>query len=438
MKQFLLLVLMGLSLSSYSQTQKHFDFGVGKKHKDYTSVLATDLYSDTKGYGFESIDGLLAIDRGGKNISSDFITSSKPFYFSVQLPEGNYNVKVYLGDKKGSSSTTIRVECRRLMVEKITTFPGKIKTASFMVHIRDTFNRANNTTVKIKPRERNNFYWDNKLTFEFNNVEAKIAAIDIEKDEKLPTIFLAGNSTVVDQENEPWCSWGQMFPSFFKPNTVVIANYAESGETLKAFEKEGRLAKIWSLAKSGDYLFIEFAHNDQKPGPNYLDPFTSYQATLSAWVNKAIAKGMHPVFVTSTNRRTFDSTGHIYNSLGDYPEAMRQLATQLKIPVIDLNKMSKTFYEALGPIQSTKAFVYFKANAYPNAQKDVMDNTHFNTYGAYQLAKSVSKGIHENIPLLAKYLLKELKNYNPANPDNPSDWHLPEGLYMTSLKPDGN
>jgi lysophospholipase L1-like esterase len=428
--RILIIICICYSLTGNAQLHHLFTFGSKPNKLGYTRVTPTDLYKDAIGYGFESIDGLKE--------EYDFISASKPFYFSVKLPEGNYKVKMKLGDNKGLSTTTIRVECRRLMAEHIVTDFGKTKEIEFVVHVRDSVNHITKLPLKLKPREKPYFHWDDKLTFEFNDLAPKLVSIEITQDHKTPTLFLAGNSTVVDQAEEPWASWGQMIPNFFIPGTVVIANYAESGETLKAFEAEGRLDKLFSLSKPGDYLFMEFAHNDQKPGTNHLDPFTTYKETLLKWINKSKEKGMNPVLVTSTNRRTFDSTGHVYNSLGDYPEAMRELAKEVNVPLIDLNEMSKLFYEALGPVASTKAFVYFKANAYPNQLKDVKDDTHFNTYGAYQLAKSVAKSIRENIPLLAPFIVKSVSNYLPNKPDNPDQWHLPEGLFFGLLKPDGN
>ncbi|HEY7160732.1 MAG TPA: rhamnogalacturonan acetylesterase, partial [Acidobacteriota bacterium] len=147
---------------------------------------------------------------------------------------GNYNVTVELGDKHGSSTTTIKAECRRLMVEKVETKKGVYKTVSFTVHIRDSIIRtaSGNSIVRLKPRERVYLHWDDKLTLEFNNAAPKVCAIQISRVENIPTIFLAGNSTVVDQAYEPWAAWGQMIPCFFLPGKVAIANYAESGETL--------------------------------------------------------------------------------------------------------------------------------------------------------------------------------------------------------------
>ncbi|RYZ28446.1 MAG: rhamnogalacturonan acetylesterase, partial [Chitinophagaceae bacterium] len=360
------------------------------------------------------------------------------FYFSVKLPEGNYNVKVLLGDKTGTSVTTIKAECRRLMTEKIETAKGKFTTAQFTVHVKDSLIRSVGTKVRLKSREFEYLHWDDKLTLEFNNTSPKVCAVEITKADKIPTIFLAGNSTVVDQAHEPWAAWGQMIPAFFQPHKIAVANYAESGETLKAFKGARRLEKIWSMAKPGDFLFIEFAHNDQKPGGNHLDPFTTYKQTLKDWIAEARKRGVTPVLVTSMNRRTFDSAGKITNSLGDYPEAVRQTAKEEGVAFVDLNAMSKTLYEALGPEKSIKAFVHFAANTFPNQPNELKDNTHFSTYGAYELAKCVVKGIQQNIPELAKYLKKDLPVFDPAKPDDVAKWNLPQSSFVGTVKPDGN
>src|SRR5207302_2127569 len=100
-----------------------------------------------------------------------------------------------------------------------------------------------------------------------------------------------------------------------------------------------------------------------------------------------------PVLVTSMNRRTFGADGKITNSLGDFPEAVRQVAREEKVPLIDLHAMSAKFYEAMGPTDSTRAFVQYPANTFPGQPKELKDNTHFNAYGAYELARCVVEGI---------------------------------------------
>ena len=436
--KMLLPFLLAFSIAGAQSTFK-FDFGSGYVEPGFTQVLPDTRYTAQSKYGFDVNSEVVSKKHKGKHaLTDDYITSGKPFYFSVKLPEGNYHVKVILGDKKGTSTTTIKAECRRLMVEKATTSKGAFTTEEFTVHIRDSIIRPANEKIHIKPREANYLHWDDKLTLEFNNTEAKVCAVEIWPAIDATTIFLAGNSTVVDQAEEPWAAWGQMIPAFFKPGKIAVANYAESGETLRAFERENRLKKIWSLAKAGDYLLIEFTHNDQKPGGNYLEPFTTYKQTIKSWIAEARKRNVIPVLVTSMHRRSFDSAGQITNTLLDYPEAMRQTAREENVGLIDLNAMSKTLYEAWGPENSVKAFVHYPANTFPNQPKELKDNTHFSTYGAYELAKCVVQGIRENIPALSAYLKDGLPVFNPAKPAPFGSWHLPASAFRTVSKPDGN
>jgi lysophospholipase L1-like esterase len=442
MKLVCLSLLLSLSITTFSQTTYKFDFGTGKAAKGYIAITPKTIYSATTGYGFDAGTAVEAVDAGGDALTGDYITSRKPFYFSVKLPDGNYDVKVILGSKNSASATTVRVENRRLMLENIRTKKGGLVTKTFTVHVKDSLIRdaQHNETgkIKLKPREYAYRHWDNMLTLEFNDSLPKVCALEITPNKKATTIFLAGNSTVVDQDREPWAAWGQMIPRFFEPGQIAIANYAESGETLKAFARERRLEKIFSLAKPGDYLFIEFAHNDQKPGGNHLDPFTTYKQTIKEWIAAARKRGITPVLVTSMHRRNFDSSGHIINTLGDYPEAMRQTAAEEKVALIDLNAMSKTLYEAWGPEQSLKAFVHYPAHTFPNQETALADNTHFNPYGAYELARCVVKGIvAANLPI-AKYLVKEKIAFDPAHPDAVSKFYWPLSAFVTAVKPDGN
>ena len=427
-------VLSGLQAQTNSF---RFDFGDGRVAPGYTKVLPDTRYSTQLGYGFDFDTRLRAVHYAGKDpLNDDYITSDQPFYFSVKLPEGNYRVKLILGDKKGTSLNTIKAECRRLMVEKLETGKGKFATVEFVVHVKDSIIRTTQQKVRLKPREINYLHWDDRLTLEFNNRAPKVCGVEISP-VQVPTVFLAGNSTVVDQAEEPWAAWGQMIPAFFS-NRIAVANYAESGETLRAFKGERRLEKLWSMSKPGDYIFIEFAHNDQKPGGNHLEPFTTYKQTLKEWIVEARKRKMIPVLVTSMNRRSFDSSGKITNSLGDFPEAMRQTGKEEQVPVIDLNAMSKTLYEAWGPESSKKAFVHFPANSFPNQPKELKDDTHFSTYGAYELAKCIAKGIRTQVPQLAAYLKPGTGNFDPAHPDPINKWNLPVSAFTGVVKPDGN
>lgn len=414
-----------------------FDFGSGTVKEGFTRVDEQSVYSPKKGFGLISEKPVQSIQNNGKDeLNGDFITSDRPFYFAVNVPEGRYKVTLTLGDPKGESATTVKAESRRLMLENIRTKKGEMVTKTMVVDVRTP--RINATEeISRKSREMNYLNWDNKLTLEFNGPRPCISSMEIELANDLPVIFLTGNSTVVDQEYEPWASWGQMFPRFLKPG-MVVANYSESGETLKAFRSEKRLQKILSIMKPGDYLFMEFAHNDQKPGENHVDPFTTYQDELKHFIGEARKRGAQPVLVTSTNRRSFDEQGKIVNTLEEYPEAMRQLAKAEKLPLIDLNAMSKQLYEALGVEDSKKAFVHFPANTYPGQVQPLADNTHFSTYGAYELAKCVVQGIQQNKMALADYMVSDFDGFDPSTPDDWKSFFWPESPSAEIVKPDGN
>ncbi len=396
------------------RTSFHFACG-GTAAATATPLAPATVYSASRGYGFRA--ELHAAT--GSACSSD-----RPFLFDVAIPEGTYDVTVVLGDPSRAAETTVKAEARRLMLEQVPTRAGEFVARTFTVNVR-TPAIAGGDSVRLKPREVGSATWDDRLTLEFNGRHPSVRSIRIVPARNPITVFLAGNSTVVDQQAEPWAAWGQMIPRFFKPGSVVIANHAESGETLKAFLGERRLAKVLSTMKKGDYLFIEFAHNDQKPGAAYLEPFTTYKEHLKRYVTEARSRGATPVLVTSMHRRRFDSTGVIVNTLGDYPDAVRQTAADERVALIDLNAMSKRFYEALGVEVSKKAFVHYPAGTYPDQPAELKDDTHFNNYGAYELARMVVEGLRTTSLPLARELLPGTPRYNPARPALPDAFALP-------------
>ncbi|MBF0574382.1 rhamnogalacturonan acetylesterase [Dysgonomonas sp. GY617] len=397
-----------------------FYLAEGKKTKGFTSVAPHKIY----------IEGSYGYDLG--TLPKD----GKPFFFSVDVPEGNYLVKVVLGSKDSPGNTTVKAESRRLMLKNIPTEKGEFVTHEFVVNIRNT-KISENESVKIKPREIGKLIWDNKLTLEFNGDNPSVQSIEIKSADNLVTLFLAGNSTVVDEANEPWCGWGQAFPLFFS-SKVAIANYAESGEAANTFVSSKRFEKLLTKIKKGDYLFIEFGHNDQKQKGEGKGPYTSYTSDLKYLVDEARAKGAIPVLVTSMHRRSFDENGKVINTHGEYPNAVRLLAKEENVPLIDLNNMSKTLYEAWGVEGSKKAFVHYAAGTFPDQEKALEDNTHFNPYGGYEIARCIIKGIIESNLLIEKYIKKEYRDYDPAYPDVFETFHIPLTPFYSTVKPDGN
>ena len=410
-----------------------YSFVFGKQKGVTNAIIINDksIYNDASGFGFDfkTMPNFIKKSKVGAYVSSD-----KAFYFSANVPEGNYQIKVRITNPNGQSKTTVKAESRRLMLENITPQQGSVKEEVFIVNVKSRIINANKNVI-LKEREYNKLDWDSKLTLEFT-VNPSIESIEITPVDNQITVFLSGNSTVVNQDDEPWASWGQMIPNFFGAG-VAIANHAESGLTLGSFLGSNRLEKILSVMKKGDYLFVEFGHNDQKDkGPND-GAFKSYSERLRLFVNSFREKGGIPIIVTSTGRRSFDTDGNVIETLGDFPTAAKQVATELNVPLIDLNSMSKTFYKALGVEESKKAFVHYPANSYPNQKIALADNTHFNPYGAYQLAKMIIQEILEQKIVLSKYV-REFKTFNPTQPDAISSWFWPESPRSNFVKPDGN
>ena len=333
--------------------------------------------------------------------------------------------------------TTVRAESRRLFLENVPTKKGEFKTYSFIVNKRNT-KIGDNDRVKIKKREESKLNWDDKLTIEINGDVPTCASIRIEPaDAKVPTVWLCGNSTVVDQDNEPWASWGQMIPRWFD-DRVCFANYAESGETASTFIAANRLKKILSLMKSGDYIFIEFGHNDQKQKFAGAGAYYNFATCLKTFVDEARKRGAVPVFVTPTQRRSFDSNGKIQETHADYPDAMRWVAKREGVQLIELHDMTRTFYEAMGVEPSKQAFVHYPAGTYPGQTTAFADNTHFNPYGAYEISKMVVEGMKQlNLPLI-EYLRDDYKTFNPATPDSRDEFHWNDSPFTEIAKPDGN
>ncbi len=364
-------------------------------------------------------------------IANGACSSDKPYFFSIAVPEGNYRVEVMLGGT-ADSVVTVRAEARRLMLEKIAVKAnvGVLKRFDVNVRVAEFKNPDGSVgRVHLKPREFGNLNWDNKLTLEFNGTNPSFRAITISPivEPRVDTVvYLAGDSTMVDQDSTPWASWGQQLPRFFLPG-VVFANNAESGETSASFQSELRFAKVMSVIKAGDYFIMQFNHNDQKPGAVPLDRYKEILADFAAQVR---SKGAIPVIVTAQHRRSFDDSGHIANSLGDYPQAARDVAAANKIPLIDLTAMSKVLFEALGPDGSKNAFMYYPANTFPGQTNTYADNTHFNSYGAYELARCIVKGIREDKMTFSPLIDPAVPEFDPAKPDPFATFSLPNTPLM--------
>jgi lysophospholipase L1-like esterase len=372
-------------------TPLDFDFAPGG------NASAHPPYDVQRGFGFEA-------DAAAK--------------FSVRVPEGNYRVTVRLRADRKHASASVFAEQRRLMLE-INSVPRKTIERSFIVNVRTAelaplpVNATGGTRVLLKPRELGSATWDDKLTLEFSGDTTTVRSVSIAA-ASVPTLYLAGDSTVTDQGVAPSASWGQRLPRFFAPD-IAVANHAESGETLKSFVTEMRLDKLLSTLATGDWVMIQFGHNDQKVQwpQTYAEARTTYRSWLRTYISEIRRRGATPILVTSPERRNFDAAGRIVPSLGDYPAAVRAVANEEAVALIDLNTMSSRFYEALGPETSPRAFA-----------DDGRDRTHHNEYGAEALARMVIEGLRSADPRLtaglASHLAADAGHFDPSHPLPPA------------------
>jgi lysophospholipase L1-like esterase len=392
---------------------------LGTACADEIAVTPTMVYSRQRGFGFES--------QGNGQVR----------YFSVDLPEGNYRVSIRFGSSTTASDNTVKSELRRLALQDARTAPGESVERSFIVNVRNARIQALNGiaagAVELKvPREtvEEAWAWDGRLSLELNGSAPAVQRIAISP-AAVPTIFLLGDSTVADQSQEPYASWGQILPRFFTPN-VAVANHAESGESYRDSIARRRLDKVASQLQPGDTVLLQFGHNDQKQKKDGSGDARSYQAEIRSHVEAIRARAGLPVIVSSMERRGFDEQGRIRPSLIEYADAARQVAEAMKVPFIDLNSQSKRFYEALGPERSKLAF------ASPAPGK--IDNTHHNSYGAYQLARLVAAGLRDlKLPVAALLDEAALGSVDAAKPlPAPEDFVLAPSPNFSHQRPLGD
>lgn len=389
-------LLATFSLAEAAENYK-FDFGEGPVAAGYTQVKASTKYSDSQGFGFES-GTVSSVDRlWDDDLTTDFLTAKGDMVFSVALPQGNYEVTFILGDGENESETTVWAENRKLMLDRVTLAGGVFSRQTVSLRRMETRSMDGSVTMSIKDREKDYRTWDKKLTFVISGKAPAVAGIEIKRNDNVTTLWLCGNSTVVDQIMAPWAGWGQMAPGFFK-SSLAIANYAESGLTASGFYSMKRLAKILAEVKKGDFVTVQFAHNDQK---NQND-VNNYETTLTKYANEIKAKGATPLFVTSTARQNETDPK---TAVGGLPERMRALGKKLGVTVLDLNQHSITLGKALGG-NKEKMYMYTAS-----------DKTHFCEYGAYELARANIEEIKAKVPELAKHLRDDHEAFDSSKPD---------------------
>ncbi len=205
------------------------------------------------------------------------------------------------------------------------------------------------------------------------------------------TIYTIGDSTMADKimpNENPETGWCQVLPSFFDLNQVVIDNRVVNGRSTKSFINEKRWDSVYNSLQPGDYVFIQFGHNDAKVADStrYTNPHTSYRHNLIRFVTETRAKGAIPILFSSIARRNFNEQGVLIGTHGDYPLETRLVAQEYQVPFIDLEYFSEQLEQSYGVEKSKELHLFFKAGEHPYYPEGKSDDTHFSRKGATEIA----------------------------------------------------
>lgn len=248
------------------------------------------------------------------------------------------------------------------------------------------------------------------------------------KNEKI-TIFMIGDSTMANKDisgGKMERGWGMMLKNFFTED-VIVDNHALNGRSSKSFISEGHWQKVVEKIKPGDYVFIQFGHNDEKDDPKrHTDPGTTFDENLRKFVKETRMRGGIPVLFNSVVRRIFTNSktavadddtrsnssadlvegDTLVDTHGDYLLSPRNVARELNVPFVDANKITHDLEQGLGPDKSKKLHMWYLPNEVPSLPKGRQDNTHYNVYGAYVVAGLLADAVSDAVPELRQYRCK--------------------------------
>ncbi|AZK49128.1 G-D-S-L family lipolytic protein [Paenibacillus lentus] len=365
--------------SLLASEELRFDFGPGSSADGYTQVTADTPYSPALGYGFADPAMVSEQDRGTAHpLKTDFVVP-KNTSFIVDLPNGDYTVSLISGDEGGPTDIAISVETIQ-KVQQTAKLPGQYLEMDFQIALID-----------------------GQLNLDFTGTVPNMNALVIRKQlerepgEK-PVVYLASDSTVQTYDSywQPQAGWGQMIDRYFTDD-VRIDNRAIGGRSSRSFVFEGRLDEILQAIRPGDYLLVQFGHNDatiSRP-ERYTSP-EDFKIYLKSYVLGARQRGATPILVTPVGRRDFNETTGKFNvSFPEYVASMKEVANELDVRLVDLSALSVAYYDSIGPEATRSVFLHVDPGVYQAFPNGAVDNTHFQEYGAIQIAKLVAGGIEQ-------------------------------------------
>jgi len=231
---------------------------------------------------------------------------------------------------------------------------------------------------------------------------------------------MIGDSTMANKPvipPNPERGWGQMLSMYFT-HSVKVENYAQNGRSSKTFIAEGRWSKVLNALKPGDFVIIQFGHNDEKTNDvsRGTAPFGEYTTNLVRFIRESRERQATPILATPVARRKFDADGKLIDTHGDYPKAVRMVAAEQRVPLLELCRATERLIERLGPESSKRLFDWIPAGEFEGSAKKLEDDTHFNAYGASRVCDLAVAEIEEKIPELGSRLSRSSKSKKPVMP----------------------
>lgn len=234
-----------------------------------------------------------------------------------------------------------------------------------------------------------------------------LLAFVMHSSDKKIKLYLVGDSTMSIKEKKAWpeTGWGMPFATFFD-NTVEVDNRAMNGRSTRSFMEEKRWESVMSTLSEGDYVFIQFGHNDEVPSKKTATKPQEFKQNLEKYISDTRSKKAIPVLLTSVARRSFDSTGVLIDTHMQYATIAKQVAEAQQVVLLDIDSSSRALLTQLGPQQSVYLFNHLAPGEHPNYPEGKADNTHFNELGARKMAELVLAQIKLQLPQLAQRIYK--------------------------------
>lgn len=360
------------------------DFGSGTLAANAVRIDATTAYATDKRAGFVDPAAVTATDRGGSDaLRSDFATVGDT-EFVLDLPNGDYTVDLIAGDAAGATDISITAE-QMVKVQQTAKAAGQYLEMSFDIAVVD-----------------------GQLNLDFGGTAANLNALVLTQKTPRPagtkpTVWVTGDSTVQSYTADyaPQAGWGQMLDRYLSDG-VTVENKAIGGRSSKNFISQGRLDEVLRSIRPGDYLFVQFGHNDNSKGVDdrYAAP-ADYAEYLRSYIDGARQRGATPVLVTPVSRRSFNpDTGKFNVSFPEYVAAATALAAETGTDLVDLSASSRAYLDSVGPEAALSVFLHVPAGVYPSRPSGTADDTHFQDYGAIQMARLIAADVAKlDIPL---------------------------------------